>query len=283
MVSGDTSRRVWFMTGTSSGMGRGLALAALRRGDRVVATARDTSTLDDLTERFPGQVLTLRLDVRDEEAARRAAETSVDAFGGIDVVFNNAGYASVGSVEGTGDRQARDMFDTGFFGVLNVMRAALPVLRRQRSGHVLQMSSLFGHVSLPAVGLVSAVKQAVNGATQAMAAELAPLGVKFTQIEPGGLKTDFLAKWVAAETEIADYDRTVGPAMELLRNLPPEAVAEVSRAATAIFEIVETEKPPMHLVLGGWANGIVREELTGRIADLDNWAYLTEEYDAGSG
>jgi NADP-dependent 3-hydroxy acid dehydrogenase YdfG len=280
MASDETPPRVWFMTGTSSGMGHGLALAALQRGDRVVATARNTKPIEDLSKRFPGQALAVRLDVRDEEAAVAAAEKSVEEFGRIDVVFNNAGYASVGSVEGASDRQAREMFDTGFFGVLNVMRATLPVLRRQRSGHVLQMSSLFGHVSFPAVGLLAAVKQAVNGATQAMAAELAPLGVKFTQIEPGGLRTDFLAKWVMADTEISDYDQTVGSVLGLLRNLPPEAAAEVSRAARAILKVVEAEEPPMHLVLGGWANGIVRQELTDRLADLDNWAELSKEYDA---
>jgi NAD(P)-dependent dehydrogenase (short-subunit alcohol dehydrogenase family) len=263
-----STSRVWFVTGTSSGMGRAVARAALTRGDRVVATARDTSALDDLVGEFPDRALPVELDVRDEQAALRAAERAVEAFGRIDVVFNNAGYALVGPVEGTSDEQARAMFDTGFFGVLNVLRAVLPVMRRQRSGHVLNMSSIFGHMSFPATGLLSAVKQGVCGCTQAMAAELAPLGIAFTLVEPGGLRTGFLPNWVEAEHTIADYEPSVGPALELLRNLPPEAVQEVDEVAAAILEAADAERPPLHLVLGEWADGIIREELHNRLGDL---------------
>lgn len=203
-------RRVWFITGTSSGMGHATAKAALERGDLVAATARNTSAIEELVAGFPGQALAIKLDVTDEEAARMAVSRTVEEFRGIDVVFNNAGYALVGSVEGTSDKQARDLFDVGFFGALNVLRAALPVLRSQRSGHVLQMSSIFGQMSFPATGMLAAVKQALGGATQAMSAELAPLGIKFTQIEPGGLNTHFLNSWVVAEHTIADYDQTAG-------------------------------------------------------------------------
>jgi NADP-dependent 3-hydroxy acid dehydrogenase YdfG len=143
-------RRVWFITGASSGVGYAVAKAALEHGDLVAATARDTSAIEELVAGFPGRVLALSLDVRDEQAARMAVSTTIQEFGGIDVVFNNAGYALVGSVEGTSDKQARDLFDTCFFGALNVLRAALPVLRSQRSGHVIQMSSIFGEcLSLP--------------------------------------------------------------------------------------------------------------------------------------
>lgn len=280
MTSSDPAKaRVWFITGTSSGMGHALALAALRRGDRVVATARNTTLSDGLVAQFPGKALSVRLDVRDEEGAQRAVEKSLEEFGRIDVVFNNAGYATVGSVEGTTDRQVREMFDTGFFGVLNVLRATLPVLRRQRAGHVLQMSSIFAHMSFPATGVIAAAKQAVGGVTQAMAAELAPLGIKFTQIEPGALNTRFLPNWTMAEREIPDYDETVGPTLELLRNLPDEAVAEVSRVAGAILRIVDAEQPPMHCVLGGWAEQIIHRELADRLSDLDRWTHLTHEVD----
>jgi NAD(P)-dependent dehydrogenase (short-subunit alcohol dehydrogenase family) len=228
---------------------------------------------------FPGQALAIKLDVRDEEAARVAVSRTVEVFGGIDVVFNNAGFALVGPVEGTSDKQARDLFDAGFFGALNVLRAALPVLRSQRSGRVLQMSSIFGEMSFPATGMLAAVKQALGGATQAMSAELAPLGITCTQIEPGGLHTQFLAKWVVAENPIADYDQAVGTTLRGLADLPPEAVAEVSRVAAAILEVVEAEQPPMRLVLGGWAEGIIRKEMADRSADLDNWSHLTTSVD----
>jgi NAD(P)-dependent dehydrogenase (short-subunit alcohol dehydrogenase family) len=271
--------RVWLITGTSSGMGYGTTKAALEHGDLVAATARNTGPVEELAADFPGRALALKLDVRDEEAARMAVSRTVAEFGRIDVVFNNAGFALVGSVEGTSDKQARDLFDTGFFGAVNVLRAALPVLRSQRSGHVLQMSSIFGEMSFPGTGMLAAVKQALGGATQAMAAELAPLGIKFTQIEPGGLRTQFLDKWIVSEHSIADYDDTVGATLKELKDLPPEAVAEVSRVAAALLELVEAEKPPMRLAIGRWAEGIIRKELADRSADLDNWSHLTRSVD----
>jgi NADP-dependent 3-hydroxy acid dehydrogenase YdfG len=277
--AGSDQRRVWFITGTSSGMGYATAKAALEHGDLVVATARDTSTVADLATGFPGTALPVRLDVRDEAAAVAAVNAAVDAFGRIDVVVNNAGYALVGSVEGTSDRQARDMFDTGFFGALNIMRATLPVLRRQRSGHVLQISSIFGQMSFPGTGMLAAVKQALGGATQAMSAELAPLGIKFTQLEPGGLRTEFLAKWILADHAIGDYDETVGATLTTIRDLPPEAVAEVSRVAAAILEVVHADKPPLRLALGAWAQQIIRGELAARSDDLDGWSPLTTSVD----
>ena len=280
MAENDSGRRrVWFITGTSSGVGYAVAKAALERGDLVAATARNTSAIEELAAGFPGQVLAIELDVREEEAARRAVSWTIGEFRSLDVIFNNAGYALVGSVEGTSDKQARDLFDTGFFGALNVLRAALPVLRKQRSGHVLQMSSIFGEMSFPATGMLAAVKQALGGATQAMSAELAPLGIKFTQIEPGGIRTQFLAKWIVAEHAIADYDDTAGATLNGLKDLPPEAIADVSRVAAAILELVEAEQPPMRLVLGGWAEGIIRKEIADRLADLDNWSHLIKSVD----
>lgn len=271
--------RVWFITGTSSGVGYTVAKAALARGDLVAATARNPGALDELVAAFPDQALAIRLDVRDEQAARSAVSRTVQEFGGIDIVFNNAGYALVGPVEGISDEQARDLFDTGFFGALNVLRAALPVLRERRSGHVLQMSSIFGEMSFPATGMLAAVKQALGGATQAMSAELAPLGIGFTQLEPGGIRTRFLDKWQVAEHAIADYDDTAGAMLGTLKNLPPEAAADVSRVAEAILEIAGAEKPPARLVLGGWAEGLIRQELADRSANLDAWSHLTASVD----
>lgn len=272
-------RRVWFITGTSSGVGYAVAKAALEHGDLVAATARNTGALGELVAGFPGRALAVELDVRDEEAAGTAVGRTVAEFGGIDVVFNNAGYALVGPVEATSDKQARELFDTGFFGALNVLRAALPVLRSRRSGHVLQMSSIFGEMSFPATGMLAAVKQALGGATQAMSAELAPLGITFTQLEPGGIRTRFLAEWTVAEHTIADYDATAGATLETLRHLPAEASAEVHRVAAAILEIAGADRPPRRLALGGWADGIIRQELADRLADLDAWSHLTRSVD----
>jgi NADP-dependent 3-hydroxy acid dehydrogenase YdfG len=272
-------RRVWFITGASSGVGYAVAKAALERGDLVAATARNTDPVGELVRDFPGQALAVKLDVRDEEAAGAAVSTTVEEFDRIDVVLNNAGFALVGAVEAISDAQARNLFDTGFFGALNILRAALPVLRRQRSGHVLQMSSIFGEMSFPATGMLAAVKQALGGATQAMSAELAPLGIKFTQLEPGGIRTQFLAKWILAENPIADYDATAGATLEGLTQLPPEAAAEASSIAAAILKVAGAQQPPMRLALGGWAEGIIRKELADRLADLENWSHVTTSVD----
>jgi NAD(P)-dependent dehydrogenase (short-subunit alcohol dehydrogenase family) len=154
-----------------------------------------------------------------------------------------------------------------------------PVLRSQRSGHVIQMSSIFGEMSFPATGMLAAVRQALGGATQAMSAELAPLGIRFTQVEPGGIRTEFLAKWHVAEHVIVDYDDTAGATLNGLRNLPREAIADVSSVAAAILKIAGAEQPPMRLALGGWAEGIIRKEIADRSADLDNWSHLTRSID----
>lgn len=275
-----TRPRVWFITGTSSGVGYATTKAALEHGDLVAATARNTRAIDELTTAFPGRVLAIELDVRDEQPARMAVDRTIAEFGRIDVVFNNAGFALVGSVEGTSDKQARELFDTGFFGALNVLRAALPVLRSQRSGHVLHMSSIFGEMSFPGTGMLAAVKQSLGGATQAMSAELGPMGIRFTQVEAGGIRTDFLAKWIVAEHALADYDDTVGATLDGLKHLPPEATADVSRVAAAILQLVEAEQPPMRLALGSWAEGIIRKEIADRSADLDNWSHLTKSVDS---
>jgi len=278
--AGPERRRVWFITGSSSGVGYATAKAALEHGDLVAATARDTSAVEELAASFPGQALPVKLDVRDEDEARAAVAAATGAFQRIDVVFSNAGFALVGPVEGTSDRQARDLFDTGFFGALNVLRATLPVLRRQRSGHVLQMSSIFGEMSFPGTGMLAAVKQALGGAMQAMSAELAPLGIRFTQLEAGGIRTEFLDKWIVSEHPIADYDETAGATLRGIKDLPPEAVADVSRVAAAIVAVVQSAEPPMRLALGQWAEQIIRSELAARSGDLDSWLRVTKSVDA---
>lgn len=220
--SGNTTDtpRTWFITGSSQGLGRALALAALDRGEHVAATARRKESVADLVDRYPGRAVALELDVRDEGAAHRAVEQTLAAFGRIDVVANIAGYGLFGAVEEATDAQARAVFDTNLFGPLNVLRAALPVLRGQRSGHVIQGSSLYGQSAHPGVGLLSASKYALEGLSDALAAELAPLDIKLTLIEPGYLKTGFLSHLVFAEPT-ADYDPTVRTVQSSLGGLPP--------------------------------------------------------------
>ncbi|MFC6987248.1 SDR family NAD(P)-dependent oxidoreductase [Streptomyces cirratus] len=180
-----THPRTWLITGATSGIGRELALQALENGDAVAALARDTSALDDLAEAHDERLLLIPADVRDEQAVQDAVEGTLTRFGRIDVVANNAGYGLFGAVEEASDTQVRAVFDTNVFGVLNVLRATLPVLRAQRSGHILQGSSVYGQSAHPGVGLLAATKYAVEGLSDALAAEVAPLGIKVTIIQPG--------------------------------------------------------------------------------------------------
>jgi NAD(P)-dependent dehydrogenase (short-subunit alcohol dehydrogenase family) len=280
MTDRDTStRRTWFITGTSSGVGHELALTALRRGDRVAATARNTGPLADLVSSFPDQVLAVELDVRDEKAVQLAVKRTMEAFGRIDVVVNNAGYGLFGAVEETTDEQARAIFDTNVFGVLNVLRAALPVLRQQRAGHIVQMSSLFGHMSFPGTGVLAATKHAVAGLTEALAIELNSLGIRCTLIEPAGLNTSFMSKAVFAGA-IPDYDEITGSMLRSLEEVPLESLPSASAVATLILKAVSATNPPLLLALGRSAEDEIRKTLTARLSDLDDWADTTREPDA---
>jgi len=275
---GRADGRVWFVTGSSRGMGRTLATCALERGDRVVATARNVEPLTALCDRFPERVLAVRLDVGDEAMASVAVQRAVERFGRIDAVFNNAGYSLLGSVEGTSEAQAKALFDTHVFGVLNVLRAVLPVMRAQRSGHVFQMSSIFGHMSFPGSGILAAAKHAVEGMSEALALELAPLGVHVTVVEPHALDTTFLSRTLVAK-RIPDYDETVGPVLDLLGALPPEALTSTARVAEAILEVASLDDPPLRLALGRGAEDEIRRGLTTRLEEVEDWRPVTRAVD----
>ena len=223
-------------------------------------------------------MLVAELDVRREDQAQQAVSEAVAAFGRINVVVNNAGYGLFGPVEKTTDKQARDIFDTNFFGVLNVLRATLPVLRRQRSGHVIQRSALFGQMSWPGTGLLAATKHAVGGVTAALAQELTPLGVRFTMIEPGQINTPFTSHSMITETE-SDYDNTVGALLRSLTQIPAETLPSAATIASAVVQVAHADQPPLHLALGNTAMAEIRKELTARLRDLTEWEQLTRQID----
>lgn len=271
--------RTWFITGASSGIGRALARAALDRGDRVAGVARTAGSLDGLAADFPATFRGLGADVRDEDAVRAAVDAAVSAFGRIDLVANNAGYGLFGAVEEASDAQARAVFDTNVFGVLNVLRAVLPVLRRQRGGHILQGSSLYGQLAHPGVGLLAATKYAVEGLTDALVGEVSPLGIKVTLVEPGPVATSFLANLDFAETE-EDYDGTVRAVQKALGDLPAAALADPAKAARALLTVADAPEPPLRIALGAQAENDMRAALTARLADLDDWAEVSREVTA---
>jgi len=265
--------RVWFITGASSGIGRELARQALDADEAVAAVSRNTAGLTELGK--PDLLLTVDADVRDEAAVREAAEAAASRFGRIDVVANDAGYGLFGAVEEAADGQARAIFGTNVFGVLNVLRAVLPVLRAQRSGHILQGSSYFGQTAIPGVGLLAATKYAVEGLSDALAAEVAPLGIKVTLIQPGLVATPFLGNLDTAATAQPDYDQTVRKAQQAIGALPASAFASVEKIAEGIRAAVASDDPPLRLALGAAGASEMRAALTARLADLDKWADVT--------
>ncbi|MFE4456021.1 SDR family NAD(P)-dependent oxidoreductase [Nocardia tengchongensis] len=273
--------RVWFITGASSGIGRELAIQALASGEAVVAVARHTETLAGLAQ--SEQLLTIEADVRDEPAVMKAVEQSVARFGRIDVVANFAGYGLFGAVEEASDAQARAIFDTNVFGVLNVLRATLPVLRSRRSGHILQGSSYYGQTADPGVGLLAATKYAVEGLSDALAAELAPLDIHVTLVQPGLTATPFLSNLAAATATHADYDQTVRTLQQAIGALPASAFSAVDRVATGIRTAVASANPPRRLALGIAGSDSMRSALTARLDDLDEWATVTNLVDAHTG
>ena len=274
-TSNDRRDRVWFVTGASSGFGRALSEAVLDRGDRLIATARDPEAIKDLVERDPRRVLALQLDVTDAEAARVALADAMLHFGRVDVVFNNAGYGHVGAIEELGDEELRRQLDVNLLGVINVTRAALPHLRRQRCGHLVQMSSLNGVEALPGAGYYAASKFGVEGFSETLAAEVEHLGIKVTIVEPGPFRTRFLepgsARWAKP---IPDYAASVGKSRETLREMDGRQPGDPARAARAIIQAVQADAPPLRLVLGRMALEHVRARLDARRKELDAWALL---------
>jgi NAD(P)-dependent dehydrogenase (short-subunit alcohol dehydrogenase family) len=264
--------RIWLITGASSGLGRTLAEAVLERGGQVVATARDKQRVAELEERYPGRAVATRLDVTDADQARAAIESGLAAFGRIDVVVNNAGYGLFGAFEELSDEDLRAEFETNVFGAMNVIRAALPQLREQRSGHIVQISSLEGVA--PAVAgetAYSSTKFAVEGLCEALEKELAPLGIGMTIVEPGPLRTDFAAGAKATVPEIEDYSGSVGKALEWFEDLNGNEPNDPARVAEAIIDAVEATESPLRLALGSEAVEAIREKLDGQQRELEAW------------
>lgn len=270
--------RTWLITGATSGIGRELTLQALESGDVVSAVARDTASLGELAEVHGGRLLLIQADVRDEQAVREAVERTLARFGRIDVVANNAGYGLFGAVEEATDAQVRAVFDTNVFGVLNVLRATLPVLRAQRSGHIVQGSSIYGQSAHPGVGLLAATKHAVEALSDALVTEVAPLGIKVTIIQPGLTATPFLANLDVA-AGLADYDQTVREVQKGIGELPASALSSAARIAEGIRTAVDSHNPPLRLALGTSSATGMRAALEARIADLDNWKRVTDAVD----
>ena len=271
--------KIWLITGSSRGLGRQLAEAVLAAGHQLVATARRPEQLDDLVQRYGDRVRAVALDVTDPVAARTAIHNAVDAFGRIDVLVNNAGYADVASIEDVTEGDFRAQIDTNFYGVFNVTRAALPVLRAQGSGHIVAISSIGGRIGSPGLGAYQAAKWAVGGFSEVLAKEVASFGINVTLIEPGGMRTDWAGSSMSTPPISAPYEPVIGPVVDFLSHHNGTQPADPARAAQAIIHITEIDDPPMHLLLGSDAVGIAAETAQNLASSDAKWRTVSESVD----
>ncbi|RSM84409.1 short-chain dehydrogenase/reductase [Streptomyces sp. WAC 01325] len=265
----------WFVTGASRGFGLEIARQALERGDRVVATARNPKAVEEALPGYDDRLLAVALDVTDETQAQAAVSAAVERFGKIDVVVNNAGRGLLGAVEEASDAAVRAVYDTNVFGVLNVSRAVLPVLRAQRSGHIINMSSVGGFTGSAGWGIYCSTKFAVEGFSEAMQLELEPLGVNVTIVEPGYFRTDFLdGTSLATEQQVIDdYAKTSGAMRDLVPGINHAQPGDPVKAVAAILQIVDAPKPPRRIQFGSDCVA----DLEKKIADLQEEAATWRE------
>jgi len=268
--------RTWFITGASTGFGRVLAEEVLKAGGKVVATARNRDKVMDLEEKYRQTAKALALDVTDAGQVDSAVTQGIAKFGRVDVLVNNAGYGVAGAIEEVSEAEFMPMFETNVFGLLRVTRAFLPHLRKQRSGHILNLSSIGGVVASPGMGYYNATKFAVEGISEALAAEVAPLGIRVTIIEPGPFRTDFLGRsGVVAKTRIADYDATAGNMRKYFAENDGKQKGDPLRAVHAMMQVVDSPNPPLRLLLGASALQRLRSKLANWEKEIAAWEQVT--------
>lgn len=264
--------KVWYVTGCSTGFGRELCRQLLERGDRVVATARDKASVQPLEQSHPNHAMACAVDVTRPEQIEASVQAGLDRFGAIDVLVNNAGYGVIGAVEEVSDAELRSMFDVNVFGVVNVLKAVLPSMRARRSGRILNISSTAGHIAFPGSATYSSTKHALEGLSDGLAQELAPLGIRVTLVEPGPFRTDFAGRSIViAEQVIHDYDETAGKRRTGIKEFDGNQQGDPVRGVRAMIEVADADDPPLRLALGGPAYTMIREQLGRIAADLDRW------------
>jgi len=271
--------KVWFITGCSRGLGRSLAEAVLASGDRVAATARNPEQLKDLAEKYPGGIYPLKLDVTNKAQIMAAVEDTIKKFGRIDVLVNNAGFGIIGAAEAYSDEQVRSQLETNLYAPIAITRAVLPYMRKQRSGRILQISSIGGRVGNPGLTIYQSAKFGLGGFSEALAKEVKPLGILVTSIEPGGFRTDFTTD-IACAPEIAGYETTVGVRMELFKSSNFVPMGDPGKAAKVMIALVDNPEPPVHLVLGSEATAMVKQANTLRSVEMEKWLPVGTSTDA---
>ena len=264
--------KVWLVTGSASGLGRNIAEAVLASGARLVATAREPRRLDDLVKKYGDKIRTASLDVTDEEEAKAAVQAAVETFGSLDVVVNNAGYGDIAPFEQLSTERFKALIDTNFYGVVFMTRAALPIMRKQRSGCILQISSVGGRLARPGSAGYHAAKWAVGGFTEALAQEVAPFGVKVCALEPGGMRTN----WGARANQntpslLADYEASVGATITALGSYWGNETSDPAKVAQLVLRLAAGEHLPAHLLIGSDAVQYAGEAETTRVQEAERW------------
>lgn len=279
-VTNNSFKRVWFITGASRGLGALIAQAALADGNAVVAAGRNVAAIRERLGDSPA-LLPVALDVTDEAQARTAVKAALDKFGRIDVLVNNAGFGLLGAIEESSDADVRRMYDTNVFGLLNITRTVLPTLRAQRSGHVINMSSIGGYRAVAGFGAYSSTKFAVEGLTEALRAELEPLGIHATVVEPGYFRTDFLdaSSLMVAKEIIADYDATSGNVRRRAVDLNHNQPGNPEKLAQAMLKLVDAPTPPLRLPLGTDTLKAIAEKNAYVTRETETWQALSASTD----
>ena len=268
----------WLITGCSTGIGREIARAALEAGHSVVVTARRVESVADFTDEYGDLAVTVALDVTDKEQIATAVRTATDAFGGIDVLVNNAGNGYLAAIEEGEDDQVRKLFDVNYFGVVDMIKAVLPGMRARGAGHIVNISSMTGLVANPPNGYYSSTKFALEALTEALAQEVKPFGIKVTAIEPGAFRTDWAARsmWESA-TPISEYDDTVGSRKTMIKEFANHLPGDPRKAAEAVLMVTGLDDPPLRLLLGRDVLKAVRDKLAAFSASIDEWAPVTKD------
>ncbi|MBZ5667427.1 MAG: SDR family NAD(P)-dependent oxidoreductase [Acidobacteriia bacterium] len=277
--------KVWLITGSSRGLGRALATAVLEAGNKLIATARNPAQLSDLVARRGDQVRTVALDVTDRRAAGNAIQAAIEAFGRLDVLVNNAGYGDIGSIEDTSDADFRAQIETNLFGAVNVSKAAIPVMRDQGAGHIIQISSIGGRHGTPGLAAYQAAKWGVEGFSEVLAKEVGPLGIKVTIVEPGGFRTDWSGASMTIRPSRPEYDSTVGVVARFQRDYSGTQPGDPAKAAAVILHIASLDHPPLRLLLGSDAVHLAEQNDQARMAADRKWRELSvsTDFEPGGG
>ncbi|MCX2981992.1 SDR family NAD(P)-dependent oxidoreductase [Halieaceae bacterium IMCC14734] len=276
MAAENTEPKCWLISGCSTGFGREIALAALAHGDRVAVTARNPAVLESLCASYPQQALALALDVTRPEQIAAAVDATVEAFGRIDVLVNNAGYGYVAAVEEGEDDAVRALFETNFFGALALTQAVLPLMRAQGGGRIINNSSQAGLMANPGTGYYSASKYALEGLMEALSKEVAPLNIRVTSVEPGAFRTDWSGRSMhRSERRLDDYAEHVGSRLDMIADMDGKQPGDPVRGAQVFVDIAYHPEPPVQLLLGAGVLASYREKLAGVTADLDTWQQVT--------